>query len=149
MNWRCDCGKVMELSHEQLTLTGGVVVCPQCLGSSTIPGYTAPQRKPVQPPTNMAQSQSRPTNSQRSQSSRTISFVESSGRPTPPPHSGRQASTSRTRPPRHKASSKGRGVGSNGNALSPSSALGCVFYSIVATAVLLILYIFLGLLLHI
>lgn len=155
MNWRCNCGKVMELSHEQLLETGGVVVCPQCLGSSTVPGYAKPRRKPaIQQPISVTPTPPRPATTPR-QATRPISFSEPSQRQAPPPHKPRRATPSQSgaqRPPRHsKVNKKNTSRDGSGNniLLNPPGVLGCVWRSLAVTAVLLALYIFLGLLLHV
>lgn len=143
----------MEISPEQLAETGGVVVCPQCLSSVKV-ATVAQRRKSSPQPAPPAEVP--PVKQVRSQ--KVISFEPPA---TPPPHRKRTMTTPppRTAPtpppkPRPQTITKKMNTKNNNTAESnkgmlhtianPPSPLGCLWRSIVATAVLLLVYIFFG-----
>lgn len=154
MNWTCNnCGKQMEVSQEQLLETGGVVVCPQCLESTLIPGYKSGKRKsstsptiPPIPPTTMANNNTPPAHGRR----QIINFAEPTSRPTPPPHQRRTAQRTTnqpspaTPPARPKQNKKSRKSSGNGF-FNPPGAIGCVLRTAVFTVGLLLVYLLMGL----
>lgn len=159
MKWTCDkCGKEMEFSQEQLAETGGAVVCPQCLTSAVVPGFssrkvdrhtphTTPSAPiPPIPPKEMANNST--TTPARRQ---TISFVESPTRPTPPPHQGRGKTTPpahNTEPPtRPQPKKKSSNKKSKTGLMNPPSTLGCLLRTVWYTAILLAVYLLMGLVL--
>lgn len=161
MNWTCDkCGKQMELSQEQLVETGGAVVCPQCLNSSVIPGFerskesratsyvaaiTPSKTVPPIPSQTMANNSTTPPARRQ-----TISFVETPSRTTPPPHQRRasqavsQQYTPAEPPAKPAAKKKGKKKSKSG-LLNPPGPLGCLLRTVYYTAILLVVYLLMGL----
>ncbi|MBQ0068848.1 MAG: hypothetical protein KBT09_03725 [Bacteroidales bacterium] len=160
MKWTCDkCGKEMELSQEQLVETGGAVVCPQCLTSAVVPGFssrrdnrttshTTPSNPiPPIPPKTMASNSNTPPARRQ-----TISFVETPTRTTPPPHHGRGKTA--TTPPAHtepptkpQPKKKSGKKNSKTGLLNPPGPLGCLLRTVWYTAILLAVYLLMGLVL--
>ena len=152
MLWTCSqCGKQLEISDEQLTENGGVVVCPQCLTTTTLPGYSIRQSSNQQPSQPQQQTNDMP------QRPRTITFDDSPAphrtatpppynpprRPaTPPPMPPQQQPRQTTPRPGKKKSSKSK------KSNTTMSSMGCMWRSIVFTIALLALYILVGMLLN-
>lgn len=158
MIWTCEkCGKKMEISPEQLEETGGVVVCPQCLSTSTVDGVP-PRRKPSPRPKPAPVAVDTPVKqAPEPRSQRVISFEEPA---TPPPRRRKAAATPPPRPatpppPRRRpkpspdmkknTDEETQGKGLLHAITNPPGALGCLWRSVVATAILLLVYVVFGL----
>ncbi|MBR1803306.1 MAG: hypothetical protein IJ775_00160 [Muribaculaceae bacterium] len=157
MNWTCpNCGKTMEVSQEQLAETQGVIVCPQCLSSDTVPGYHRPKSKSMPAMSTTAQATTPPTHhdddvppratTKSSHSTvqpppyrKKISFVEET-----PTRSSVQPS--RTAPSQPKKKSKKKKKKSRG-LLAPHTPWGCLWRTALYSAILLAIVTFLGYLL--
>lgn len=139
MNWTCPhCQKKVTFSTEQLNETHGVVVCPQCLSSDKVPGYDKPKL------------QQRKATSEQQSTPRMKTPPSHTSRPTPPPHRSKLASNERpnntpTTPKPKKTSTQRKKKASRPlGRLTPHSALGCLWRSVVFTLILMLFYIVFG-----
>lgn len=136
MKWTCKkCGKTLDISREQLAETQGVVVCPQCLASDVVAGYSsrAGAKRSVQSVPSPPASESKNSSSATPPPYRKkINFVE-----TPVNRSARPAagsSTTSLAPKKKKKSKKKKRRG----ALAPHSPAGCIWRSVVYTLIFLL-----------
>ncbi len=132
MIWTCDnCGRKMEVSRDQLEETGGVVVCPQCLGTGRVP---------------MGQRRSSSVDGEGpvirgAKRQQAIAFESADD--VPPQHrrrgtQSRSGDSGQQRPPARKKSGSSRPGGSH------MSALGCAWRSLVIVAAFILVYQLLG-----
>lgn len=137
MDWQCkNCGKHVEFSTEQLTETQGVVVCPQCLASEKIAGF---ERRTGKPKTISSHAATVNKPSSPPPHRKKITFSEPA---VPPAHKTDVKQSNKSTPKRRKKSKKQRGC------LTPMSAWGCLWRTVFVTLILLVAYIFFGLLLQ-
>lgn len=152
MNWTCPhCGKTMEVSQEQLAETQGVVVCPQCLSSDTVPGY---RQQKSQPATSMNTAKPAPTpppvkhddhtqvikkparsTTQPPPYRKKISFVEENSN-SRSAQSGRATNSQPKK--KSKKKKKSRGL------LAPHTPWGCLWRTLLYSALLLAIATFVG-----
>ena len=145
MEWTCDkCGKTLFISEEQLSETKGVIVCPQCLSSDTVPGYGRKSANSRQSIKSESQTAAPPPHRSKPQTSmktspppyrKKINFMEESSSTKP---QVKQNSTSATRKKNKKKKSKKQGL------LAPHSAGGCIWRSFLITLLLMIMITALG-----
>ena len=160
MIWTCEkCNKQIEISTEQLSETQGVVVCPQCLATATVPGYRRKATKKIAQAVS-AQPEPRPASQAMPQSAPTPTPKPKTSA-TPPPYRKKQptvnSSSPRFTPVPERATSRY-------NAPAPSkpkpkrkkkkkqsahvTGWGCLWQSALITIVLLALYLAIGYLLQ-
>ena len=143
MRWTCEkCGKTMLISDEQLVETKGVVVCPQCLASTTVEGYSTPggdaarDSSPVNTPPKPGRAAT-PVPPTPPPTPRRSSPPPRPQRPSPPPTPRRTSSSGSDKPRTTRRKDAPRQS-------APVSALGCLGRSIIFTLALLLCYIIVG-----
>ena len=150
MIWTCsNCGKTVEYSTEHLTLTGGMVVCPQCNHTDQalrIPSVPTPEKAPATDIPPIPASRPHPpsinmnTTPPPHRAKGTTPRTQPASRPTPPRHASKPAASPSAQP-KAKAKKKQKG---NSKFAEPHSTLGCLWRSIVVIIIFLIVYILLG-----
>lgn len=153
-----NCGKVIEVSMELLRKNSGRVVCQQCGENNlviSVPPTRTPRPKPAEedpvmaiPPLPQDKTSAPPPHRQRT--------TKKSSSPLPPlppsdpaprqrtwndPETKKKTAT-RKKSSKSKAKSKAENEGKS--SLAPHSTLGCLWRSLLATAILLLLYIIIG-----
>ena len=143
MNWTCPhCGKRMAVTDDYLASTGGMVVCPQCLGSEQLPGYGSRPRRnapapPAAPASTTATAQRRATPPPYQPRQRKSAAMPA----TPPARTApnQQQPADKTPPAKRKAAKRRKKSGGT------LSAWGCFWRSVVFTLILLAVYVLFGL----
>ena len=150
MKWTCGhCGKALNVSEEQLYETRGVIVCPQCLSSDTVPGYQRRKRTAVADTPSSTKKVSPP--SVTDQERERVSPPPKRKPPTPPPYrkkisfveesTSRGSTENRTKP---SVGKKKRKKKKTSGLLAPTTSLGCLWRTLVFTAILLAVVTFVG-----
>lgn len=159
MRWTCEkCGKKMDVSEEQLFETQGVIVCPQCLATVTVPGYKRAKKK-TEPKNNFAQATvQKQVQSEDSTRPKHIDEAKKK-KATPPPYHKKTSFVEKpvTTTPRRTtpAAPINRDVQTTVKKKkkkkkknTPTSGWGCLWQSILFTIILLVIYLAVGYLLQ-